>query len=62
MIERKELLCVHITASDKNLFTISLVRYAKPYYKPIGTRKLGTGRYALDFRHISVIVECWWIR
>jgi hypothetical protein len=62
MAERTTIIALHITTEDTNLFAVTIARYKEPMRNWIGRRNLGTGRWAIDFRRFSIIIECWWIR
>jgi hypothetical protein len=49
-------------AERTDILTITLTHYREANPKLIGWRWMGTGRRAIDFRHFSIIIECWWIR
>jgi hypothetical protein len=61
-------------ADRSDLITVTLTKYEDsgwPIVKllgkwrrtPLGIRKLGDGRYALDtYKGVSLVLEFWWIR
>jgi hypothetical protein len=48
------------TYTDADLLTFTVRSYKEGGMW--GKRKLGPNRYALDFGHVSLIFEFWWIR
>lgn len=62
MAERSDIVTVTLTQYDETGWPLIKI-LGKWVRSPIGIRKLGQGRYAVDtVKGIAVILEFWWIR